>query len=63
MPALDSVSQMNIKKYFRIAETISMFEYMLGHAAGIEVEDLIKNYSKELISEFLTLTEQTYIVI
>lgn len=46
MPGLDSVSQENIKNYFRRAKNY-MFGYMLGHAAGIDLEKLIKKYSKE----------------
>lgn len=49
MPALDSVSQENIKNYFRRAKNY-LFAYMLGHSAGLELEKLINRYSKEFKS-------------
>ena len=49
MPALDSVSNENIKNYFRRAKNY-MFGYMLGHSAGLDLEKLIKKYSKEFKS-------------
>ena len=48
-PALDSVSKENIKNYFRRARNY-MYGYLLGHKAGIDLENLIKKYSKEFKS-------------
>lgn len=48
-PGLDSVSVNNIQNYFRRARNY-MYGYLLGHKAGIQLEDLIKKYSKEFKS-------------
>ena len=44
-PALDSVSQENISNYFRHAKNY-MYGYLLGHKAGLELEQLVSKYSK-----------------
>ena len=44
-PGLDS-SVDNIHNYFRRARNY-MFGYLLGHKAGIDLEDLIKKFSRE----------------
>ena len=49
MPALDSVAPENIQNYFRNAKNY-MFGYLLGHVAGLDLEKLIKRYSKEFKS-------------
>ena len=55
-PALDSVS---ITNYFRRAKNY-MYGYLLGHQAGLTLEKLVANYSKEFkshrrISEVVTI--------
>ena len=48
-PALDSVSSENISNYFRHAKNY-MYGYLLGHKAGVELEQLVRKYSKEFKS-------------
>ena len=48
-PALDSVSSETITNYFRRAKNY-MYGYLLGHQAGLTLEQLVTNYSKEFKS-------------
>ena len=48
-PGLDSVSTTNIQNYFRRARNY-MYGYLMGHQAGVALEKLISNYSKDFKS-------------
>lgn len=47
--SFDTISVENIQNYFRQARQY-MYGYLLGHQAGIELEQLVKNFSKQFKS-------------
>ena len=47
--ALDNVSLQNIQNYFQCVRDY-MYGYLLGHQAGIQLEELVKNFSKQFKS-------------
>ena len=55
--ALDNVSLENIQNYFRRVRDY-MYGYLLGHQAGIQLEELVKNFSKQFKSHRCVTEEQ-----
>ena len=48
-PALESVTEENMQKHFRKVRHY-MFAYLEGVAGGSELEEVVKNYKKEIKS-------------